>query len=304
MEIDKKESALEAAEKEITNIVNKRATTFLESRLVALNKELEVTRNEAAVKGMGRSGPLIKKTLEMRSQAVRDIVLERFKISKALHSEHRIPWTEESLGGLAADLNQWTEGKFSAEKKSLQEEVSCAFKPDDQIVKWAMDEIDRERDKLSAEISREIDAMRSETKLRAMSEGRRSDQTPTIQINISGGQVGVLNAGTIHTIEQNLSTVNEAGQKDLVEAIKALTETVISSKDLSDEQTREALENLEFLSRQAALPAENRSKSGVVSAIVGHLRELISTAKDLSDLWTSHGSTLLAALQSIGMLLR
>ena len=146
--------------------------------------------------------------------------------------------------------------------------------------------------------------MRSETKLQAMSEGRRSDQTPTIQINISGGQVGVLNAGTIHTIEQYLSTVNEAGQKDLVEAIKSLTEAVIVSKDLSEEQTREALENLEFLSSQAALPAENRSKSGVVSAIVGRLRELISTAKDLSDIWTSHGSTLLAALQSIGMLLR
>jgi len=205
---------------------------------------------------------------------------------------------------LAEDLKQSAEGQFSAQKRSLHEEVSRAFKPDDQIVKWTLDEIDRERDKLSVEVSREIAAMRSETKIQAMTEGRHSDQPLTIQINISGGQVGVVNAGTIHTIEQNLSTVNEAGGKELVEAIKTLTEAVIGSKDLNEGQRNEALENLEFLSSQAALPAENRSKSGVVSAIVGRLREVFSTAKDLSDIWTSYGQPLLAALQSIGMLLR
>ncbi len=73
---------------------------------------------------------------------------------------------------------------------------------------------------------------------------------------------------------------------------------------MNEGQRNEALENLEFLSSQAALPAENRSKSGVVSAIVGRLREVFSTAKDLSDIWTSYGQPLLAALQSIGMLLR
>ena len=145
METNDKKGALEAAEIEIANIVKQRATTAFEKRSVTLNKELEITRNEAAQRNMGRSGPLIKRILEIRSQAVRDIVFDRFNIAKALHSEYRIPWTERSLGSLAEDLKQWTEGQFSAQKRSLHEEVSRGFKPDDQIVKWALDAFERER---------------------------------------------------------------------------------------------------------------------------------------------------------------
>ena len=144
--------------------------------------------------------------------------------------------------------------------------------------------------------------MRSETKLQAMTEGQNPDKPPTIQINISGGHVGVVNAGTIHTIEQNLSTVNEAGEKNLVEAIKTLTEAVIASKDLREEQQKEALENLEFLSNQPNLPLEKRSKSGVISAVLAGLHHLISTGSNISQIWSTWGPKLEAALRSMGII--
>jgi len=135
--------------------------------------------------------------------------------------------------------------------------------------------------------------MRSERKLKDITAGRSLEQLRTIHINVSGGQIGVLNiAGTIDTIEQNLSAVNEGGGRDLVEAIKALTEAVIRSKDLNEGQKNHTLENLEFLSSEASLPAEKRSKRGVISSVIGSIRGLISTAKDISDLWSTYGETL------------
>lgn len=145
--------------------------------------------------------------------------------------------------------------------------------------------------------------MRSEMKIQAMTTGRSPHQSRTIQINISGGQIGVLNvAGMISAIEQNLSIVNEAGNQDTVEAIKSLAEAVMASKDLKEGDVKQALEHLEFLSNECASPAEKRSKSGIISAVFRGLSQIVSTAADVSQLWVTWGPKLEAALRSLGIL--
>jgi hypothetical protein len=163
--------------------------------------------------------------------------------------------------------------------------------------------MDEEKLGLSAEVRREIDVLRSETKIQAITGDRNPQQARTIQINISGGQIGVLNvAGIIDAIEQNLSFVSQTGNKDVVEAIKNLTEAVMATKDLKEDQVKQTLEHLEFLSSQPALPSEKRSKVGVISAVFSGLRQLVSSAADLSQIWSTWGTKLEAALRSMGII--
>lgn len=177
------------------------------------------------------------------------------------------------------------------------------YKPNDSVMEWALRELEKETSKLSAEIAREIEALRSELKIQAITSGRNYPQSRTIQIHISGGQIGVLNvAGIIDTIEQNLSIVNEAGNKEVAEAIKCLAEAIMVSNDLKGNQVQQALEDLEFLSSQPALPPEKRSKSGIISAVLTALRQVLSTAADLAQVWSTWGPKLEAALRSMGVM--
>lgn len=119
MEVDKKESAVEAAEKEVANIVEKRSTTAFEKRLEALRDEIEVTANEFSLRGVLHSGMFVKKVIELRCKAVGDIILERFNIAKEVHSKYGLPWTDSSLDSMGKDLEEWINGQFSAQKNGL-----------------------------------------------------------------------------------------------------------------------------------------------------------------------------------------
>jgi hypothetical protein len=303
MEAKDKESVIESAEKEVANIVQQRSTTAFEKRMEALRDEIEVTANEFSLRGVLHSGMFAKKVIELRCKAVRDIILGRFNTAKEVRSKYGLRWTDSSLDTVGKDLEECIEGQFSAHRNALQEQVGRMYKPNDSIMEWAFRELEKETSKLSAEVAREIEALRSELKIQAITSGPSSQRGRTIQINISGGQIGILNvAGIIDTIEQNLSFVSQTGNQDVVEAIKNLTEAVVASKDLKENQIQQALESLEFLSGQPALPPEKRSKGGVISAVFGGLRQLVSSAADLSQVWSTWGPKLEAALRSMGIL--
>lgn len=302
MEAKDKESVIESAKKEVANIVQQRSTTAFEKRMEALRDEIEVTANEFSLRGVLHSGMFAKKVIELRCKAVRDIILGRFNTAKEVRSKYGLRWTDSSLNTVGKDLEECIEGQFSAHRNALQEQLGRMYKPGDRVMEWALRELEKETSKLSSEIAREIEAQRSELKIQAMTSGPSSQRGRTIQINISGGQIGVLNMGMIDAIQQSLSIVNEAGHKDAVEAMKCLTEAIMASKDLREDDVKQALEHLEFLSGQCASPSAKRSKGGVVSAVLGGLRQLLSTAADLSQVWSTWGTKLEAALRSMGIL--
>jgi hypothetical protein len=296
-------NALEIAEQEITNIVNKRSTTAFEKRITALRDEIEVAKNEATRHGQGYSGALVKTIIELRCKAVRDIVLGRFTIAKEIRSQYRLGWTDESLNATAKDLEEWIEGQFAGQRDVLGQDLGRMWTPGDSAKEWPFRELEREQASLAAEVTREIEALRSEWKLQQLTAGQNLPQSRTIHIHISGGQIGVLNvAGIIDSIEQNLSAVTQAGGENLVQSIKCLTEAVMASNELKEDQIKQALEHLEFLSSQAALPTEKRSKAGVVRSVLDGFSRFISTAADVSQIWSTWGPQIEAALRSTGVI--
>jgi hypothetical protein len=293
---------MDAIDREIDKIMMHRFRSAFEKRMESLTEEIEASKNELGLQGLGHSDALVKKCKDIRSNAVRDITFTVLNSAKEEHLKRSLPWTEEALQRTLGALETIIADQFLNQESFVRNEVVLAFGPQHSLVDWAVKEMDRAKTELKAEIMGEIDVLRSETHIQSMTAGHSSQRPRTVQINISGGQIGVLNVrGMITTIAQNLSKVNEAGNKDVVEAIRSLTEAVLASKDLGENHTKEALEQMEFLSNQCVSLTENRSKNAVISAVVASLRQLVSTAADLSQIWSLWGPKLESALRSMGL---
>ena len=77
-------------------------------------------------------------------------------------------------------------------------------------------------------------------------------------INVSNSQIGVLNTGAVRTIDSSLTVLKSHTDQDLASFVKILTERVISSDDLTNNQKNEILEFLGSLSQEAVMPTGER----------------------------------------------
>ncbi|HHT9123355.1 MAG TPA: hypothetical protein ACFYEF_10855 [Candidatus Wunengus sp. YC63] len=111
-------------------------------------------------------------------------------------------------------------------------------------------------------------------------------------INISNSNIGILNTGEIEDIQSisvNITSLSESGAHEVAEAIKQITEAVSKSSDLVATNKSMVLEQLEELSEQALLPAENRSKPGILKAIISTLATTLAAAGGLAEVWSTWG---------------
>lgn len=77
------------------------------------------------------------------------------------------------------------------------------------------------------------------------------------QVNISNSTIANLNLGTVFgDLNGSIQTLITTGHAQLAEALRQLTEAVTASGELVDK--KEIIENLAYVSEQAALPAEQR----------------------------------------------
>ena len=58
-------------------------------------------------------------------------------------------------------------------------------------------------------------------------------------INVSNSIVGTINTGSIGLVDQSISALLQVGEPDLAEAVKALSEAILSNKDLTSNQKNE-----------------------------------------------------------------
>ena len=112
-------------------------------------------------------------------------------------------------------------------------------------------------------------------------------------IKIDNSQIGFLNTGQIkggvQNISVNISTLTNAGYKEVAQSIKAITEAAINSAELTTQQKTEALEHLEELTKQATLPADKRSKLSVIKAILVALGHTLEAAAGAAQVWSTWG---------------
>ena len=92
----------------------------------------------------------------------------------------------------------------------------------------------------------------------------------------------------IQRIDINISRLDKTSESSIAEAIRALTEAVVTTQAISIEQRSDLLDQLNELSDQALLPPAQR-KTGVVKAIVTGLAGGLNTASGLATIWSTWG---------------
>lgn len=115
------------------------------------------------------------------------------------------------------------------------------------------------------------------------------------RIEISRSTIGILNTGEIKQVERisvNVSALEKSGNFDVAEAMKHLTEAVTNSRELSERQQSELLDQLEEISRQATLAPDKRSSSGVIKALLAGIATGLGAAGGLAEVWSTWGSVI------------
>jgi hypothetical protein len=81
---------------------------------------------------------------------------------------------------------------------------------------------------------------------------------------------------------------NDQRSKDFSTALKQLTEAVVNSPELNDQQKKEALDALSFVGKQAEEPAQKR-QTGVLKPVLEAIPKILSSASALVTLWHTAG---------------
>lgn len=126
----------------------------------------------------------------------------------------------------------------------------------------------------------------AEKGLKHMAKGKK------IEINLQNSSIGVLNTGEMKDIESisvSVTTLSSKGYAEVASALKALTESVVQSAELTSEARTDLLDNLEELSRQAALPENERSKPAVIKSILFGISTGLASAGGLAEVWSTWG---------------
>lgn len=122
---------------------------------------------------------------------------------------------------------------------------------------------------------------------------------PTVQYNpvtynniqVDRSVVGAINTAQVARIDVAMENIKNSGNDEVNEALKALTEAVVSSTKVQDKTRTQLVEQLAFLAEQAALPPAQQQKS-VIKMVLKAIPVTIAAAADLTALWSHWGGTL------------
>lgn len=113
-----------------------------------------------------------------------------------------------------------------------------------------------------------------------------------MHLSLPKSTIGILNPGEIedvHSIAVHVSTLAETGLGETAEALKNLTEAVAANAEIGSAERAVLLDQLEELSTQATLPAEERARPGVIKAILTGLAAGLGAAGGLAEVWSTWG---------------
>jgi hypothetical protein len=107
-------------------------------------------------------------------------------------------------------------------------------------------------------------------------------------IRVSGSNVGVVNTGTIGTIDNAVGSLHNAGDNEAAAVITRLTESVLAADDLDTGTKDRALEVLSALASEATVPRENRRKV-VGTSLFTTFKQLVDGANSVAQLVATAG---------------
>jgi hypothetical protein len=123
--------------------------------------------------------------------------------------------------------------------------------------------------------------------LRAVEESGK----PTI--NITGGQIGTLNLGTIiGDVENHLASITAEEGAPLREGLQQLAQAAADAEELRDDQRRELLQSVDLLAEEAGKEPEAR-RAGIIRPVLDSMNALAGTAAGLATVWSTVGPQIL-----------
>lgn len=113
-------------------------------------------------------------------------------------------------------------------------------------------------------------------------------------ISVNNSVVGTINTGSIGTVDQSISALIQTGEPALAEAVKALSEAILQSGDLTRNQKNELVESLSIVAKEAAAPQDAR-RTTVALSLLEKSMKVTELASDITDICQKWWPVLLAA---------
>lgn len=113
-------------------------------------------------------------------------------------------------------------------------------------------------------------------------------------IHVNNSVVGTINTGSIGTVDQSISALVQSGEPALADAVKALSEAILQSGDLTRNQKNELVESLSVISKEAATPKESRQNT-VALSLLEKAMKVTALANDITDICQKWWPVLAAA---------
>ena len=111
-----------------------------------------------------------------------------------------------------------------------------------------------------------------------------SGSTTLNNIRVEGGNIGVLNTGTIGAVDNAIGVLKQESP-ELAEAIGRFAGQVAGAGDLPPETRNKILELLGSLSGEVSVPKQEGRKASVVEALAKQLGELCRAAGPIQKAW-------------------
>jgi len=115
-------------------------------------------------------------------------------------------------------------------------------------------------------------------------------------ISVNNSNIGVLNTGSIETVDYAIGALQGANENSIASSIKELTQAVIESSTMQATIKDDILELISILAVEATAPKERR-RSKAMRPLLTRLSELVSTAAGLIVIWDKVGPIITQAFQ-------
>ena len=117
-------------------------------------------------------------------------------------------------------------------------------------------------------------------------------------ISVNNSVIGTINTGSIGTVDQSISALVQIGEPKLAEAIKALSETILQSGDLTRNQKNELVESLSVISKEAVTPKDARQNT-VALSLLEKAMKVTALANDIADVCQKWWPVLIATFEIV-----
>jgi hypothetical protein len=107
-------------------------------------------------------------------------------------------------------------------------------------------------------------------------------------IHITDSQIGILNTGSIQSIDSAITLVRNGGDPAVASALASLTEGIARDSTLTADQRRDLVDLVSTIAVEAAAPVGKR-RSAVVRALTIDIAQFVSGVAGLAQLWSMYG---------------